>query len=381
LKRQAVFRSNQLRILFAGDGPASRELKYRAYDLGLGRQALFLHQDAEPFLTDLYAAADIIVAPRITRADCHEPLPLPLLEAMACGAVPLAGSGTVAAELAGDGGIVYGGDGPGSIAAELAKLLADPATLDVRRLHATRRASLAFAPAAAAAPIIADLNELIGTTAVGGKGLAAMLAAAREALSRGAVEDAIEKLEEADLAINATDVLRAELCCLRGDVAYSRSDLDGATEHYAQALQFDDRHAAALRGLGMVSWQGHSDNEALTFFRKALALNDDDVQTKLGMGLTYRRLGLNDEALHWLERCLEHDNAPETALLALAQTCAQCSEPERGIEVLERVVEGIGEQHVFLVTLGQLYLAAGRFEQGNEMLRKALANGGPSTAA
>lgn len=140
LRRQAVFRATQLRVLFAGDGPAARELKYRAYDLGLGRQALFLHQDSEPFLTDLYAASDIVVAPRIMRADSHEPLPLSILEAMACGAVPLAGSGTVAAELAGDGGVTFGGDGPGAIAAELAKLLAEPATLEVRKLKAARRA-------------------------------------------------------------------------------------------------------------------------------------------------------------------------------------------------------------------------------------------------
>ena len=51
------------------------DLKYLAYDLGLGKQAMFLHQDPEPFLNDLYSSSDIMFEPRPQVGDHHQEIP------------------------------------------------------------------------------------------------------------------------------------------------------------------------------------------------------------------------------------------------------------------------------------------------------------------
>ncbi|TWW09513.1 hypothetical protein E3A20_13610, partial [Planctomyces bekefii] len=141
---------------------------------------------------------------------------------------------------------------------------------------------------------------------------------------------------------------------------------------YGEALQCSDRDYKALRGLGFIAWQGHSNEEALVFFKKAMALKDDDAETALGIGLVYRRLGLSDEAMFWLEKSVLSGNGPSTSVVALAQTCAQCTVPRKGIQAIERVLDAIGENHTLMVTLGQLYLNDGQVEEGNAILQRAL---------
>jgi hypothetical protein len=67
--------ADNIKILCVGQGAATMDLKYLAYDLGLGKQAMFLHQDPEPFLNDLYSSSDIMFEPRPQVGDHHQEIP------------------------------------------------------------------------------------------------------------------------------------------------------------------------------------------------------------------------------------------------------------------------------------------------------------------
>src|SRR5690606_27375975 len=93
------------------------------YDTGLGEQVLFLHQNTDPFVVDLYSACDIIVKPQPRRSDVHEPFALELLEATACGVFPIIMRGTPEAQALSGVGITLEDDTFQSIAIHLVKVL------------------------------------------------------------------------------------------------------------------------------------------------------------------------------------------------------------------------------------------------------------------
>lgn len=374
--RQLGPQGRSVRVLFAGAGKAAMDLKYRAFDLGLGRQVMFLHQDPEPFILDLYAASDVQVMPRPLRTDFHEDFPLPLLEAMATGLVPLVGAGSIAAELAGEGAVTFADDTHQALAAAIVRVARHPDELKVLRQKAMDRVSQRFSLESVRDILIQDVVAIIGgqvqSLAVQDADTDTLVASVRADISRGADQDALLKIEEAMLREVKSNIAKGELFCLRGDAFYGLGDIDRAMQSYGEAVRLNDRDYRALRGLGFVAWQGHSNEEALVFFKKAMAIEENDAETSLGIGLVFRRLGLNDEALFWLEKCVLSPEPPAASTVALAQACAQIKAPHRGIMVLERVLDAVGDNHTLMVTLGQLYLSTGQTDAGNAMLQKAL---------
>jgi tetratricopeptide (TPR) repeat protein len=383
LVKQRCPAGKRLRLLFAATGGATMELKYGAYDLKLGKSVMFLHQNTEPFLVDMYAACDAVFVPRSTATDLHEEIPLPMLEAMACGVVPIVTAGSIAAEMAGYGGVVVPDDGHAHVAAALQTLLQDQALAKRLRERAQTKVQTENAGEASIADFVAGIEALLRTTPVSPtapRDLSHTLAEVDAELRRGGERDALVKIEEALLLTPMSASTRADLLCRKGEAFYALADYEPATAAFDEALKLVDRHPRVLRGLGFVSWQGHANEEALAFFRKALALQGDDAMTMFGIGLVYRRLGLLEEAMFWLEKCVTRDDAPAAALIAIAQSCAQVSDPQTGIDVMERLVDVIGEHQTLMVTLGQLYLNQGRVEEGNAILAKALAAKNPPAA-
>jgi glycosyltransferase involved in cell wall biosynthesis len=376
--RTSGLKEPRVKLIFAGQGPAAMDLKYLAFDMGLGRAVLFLHQEAEPFLTDLYAATDVIVMPRPQRTETHEDLPIGMLEAMAAGAVPLVGSGSVAAELAGAAGLVYAGDEAEHLAARLHAVLTDAAVMATLRGAGQARVAAQFCQDRPADGFIADVKRLVEERRVERMPRrigAALLDSIQQELDRGEPRSALVRIEEALLVGTQIPEERASIYRMKGDAHYACCELEEATTAYAEALKCDDRSHAALRGLGFVSWQSHSNEEALIFLRKALALEPEDATTMYGIGLVYRRLDLGEEAIFWLEKCVTAAGTPASAILALAQACMQSAQMEVGARVLERVIDTIGDHKTLLMALGQLYLNLGRTEQGHALLARALAEG------
>ena len=155
------YTETRIKLIFCGQGSSAMELKYKSFDIGLGRSTLFLHQDAEPFITDLYAATDFILMPRPIRTETHEEFPIGMVEAMAAGIVPVVGAGSVAAELAGDGGLLYTGDEAEYLAARLHMALTDAAVMDLLRAAGRSRVQERFRQDRSADGFIAEVDQLV----------------------------------------------------------------------------------------------------------------------------------------------------------------------------------------------------------------------------
>jgi tetratricopeptide (TPR) repeat protein len=377
LARQRLIDPARVRLLFAGTGALAPDLKYRCFALGIGRAAMFLHQDPEPFIADLYAASDILAAPRPMKTEFHEELPLFVLEAMASGVAPVVGVGSLAQEFAAEAAQVSLEDSPEALAATLHRLLGDHELLRRMSMTATEIARTRHGGADGDA-IVAEIQALIAghrQRLDGGAGranLAEEVETLRRRFEQGHIADALVRIEELLLADPPASSEKAELLCMKGEALQVGGELEGAMNAFSDSLKINDKNPRCYRGLGVISWQGHSNEEALMFYRKALALGPDDSETMLGIGLVYRRLGLVEDALFWLEKCLSRDDYPPSAVVALTQSCMEAPRTEYCIKVLERVIDVVGEGPSLLMTLGQLYMNTGRVEQGHAMLQRAL---------
>lgn len=84
VKKRGTFGSRNVKLLLAGDGSEAKDLKYKTFDLGIGGHVMFLHQDCEPFLKDMYCASDIVFDPKMIKGDYLPDMPAHIAEAMAC---------------------------------------------------------------------------------------------------------------------------------------------------------------------------------------------------------------------------------------------------------------------------------------------------------
>ena len=374
LKRQLGDLAETVKILCVGQGAATMDLKYLAYDLGLGKQAMFLHQDPEPFLHDLYSSSDIMFEPRPQVGDFHQDIPLSLLEGMAFGLLPMVGAGSVAAEFAAGFGRVYSEDTHQSIAAQMQDIVLNRKQLDAQRIAIVQHVDTKHARAAVGQHFVASVEAIIRASTQRSSPQSrakTILTQIAGQLKAGALSEAIMTIEEALLFdfISISD--RVELYRLKGDAYFAGGQIDSACNSYNDGLMADEHSFLCLRGLGNVAWQSHDHEAALGYYRRALALNDGDADTLLGIAMVFRRLGLHEEAVVWLEKCVIEHNIP-AATIALAQTCSQLSRVGTAIDILARVLDAVGDNHTLMTTLGHLYLNSGRTDEGHALLRKAL---------
>lgn len=371
VKKRGAVNARNVRILLAGDGTMARDLKLKSFDLGIGGHTMFLHQDCEPFLSDLYCAADLIFEPKLSRGDFLPEIPAHVPEAMACNVVPLVLAGSIAAEMAGDCGFVFNEDSPESLAVVLQGLLADPLSYEVKRLTAQRRVHRDFDLSRQSARLTETLAAVLASHQQSTTGIATLMEQAKALVQSGRDRDALVLLEECEVIGIKTNMERAEWHLIKGDAYYALGDMDAATREYSQCMRLDDRNTDCLRGLGFVSWKGHSNEEAMVFFRKAIALKQNDRRSQYGIGMVYRRLGLLEESLFWLEQSLIGPERPESAVIAYSQTCIQMNRPEKAAERLEKAMDTVGEHPTLMMTLGQLYLTLGRTTEAQDLMNRA----------
>ena len=362
-----------VRLIMAGEGSLSQELKYKCYDLKLADHVSFLHQDSEPFLQDLYAASDILLAPRRQKSDLHETYPLHVLEAMACGVVPIAGTGTVTGELVGDVGETLPDDSYQYFVDCIEKLLTTPGSLASARdrvLASTANGNAVMGGA------VEFIEELLAAQperpADGGSILANDLDAATDLYDNGGSAEALVKVEELLLHPEFMGKGKSNALHLKGKILMQSGNLEDAMDAFTECVDVDRKNYKGYRGLGYLAFKGHSHEEAITFFKKALAEKEDDQDSLLGVGLVHRRLGLNEESLFWLEKCVNLEGSDTKAMSVLLQACMECLDPSYPIETLERLREARGDQKGLILTLGQLYIREGKTELGNELVKQAL---------
>lgn len=365
----------KVRILFVGNGEQTQELKYRCYDLKLGSAIMFLHQETEPFVRDMYAAADLIISLRKDKKGRHETYPMHVLEAMAAGVVPIVAAGTVAAELAAGVGEVLTDDTFQSLAMAISKFAKNPPFLAEEAGRCVQRVRDSFSRAGVMENLELAIDTLLVRSENAIAGRSDFDAGSGEIegfLARGQNADALVKIEGMLLQSDGSNRQRSDLLLSKGDALYGMGRLDEGMEAYTECLRMDDSNYRAYSGLGYIAFKGHSHEDAMTFFKKALAKNDRDEKSLLGVGLIHRRLGLHEESLFWLEKCVSLNKENGKAMTALIQACLQCSSPATPIATLQRVMEGGTEHVALMLTLGQLYLRAGQIEEGNELVKKAL---------
>lgn len=374
----AVFSGTKL--IFAGIGSEAESLKYRCVDTKLGKNVLFLHQDPEPFISDLYNASDVLIVPPQVYSDGVVPrhcFPMTTLEAMSTGIVPLCLRGSLAHDLvhkiSPNGGEVVDAFAYQDLGRALAKVFGgdihqrkDHIHKDVRDeknildtvgdLFGIVRANLASNPRNSRRQHIRDLVAEV------------------DALShKGKDPDVLVKVEDIILRGVEEPTSLARLKTLKGDALMNLGRMEDAMNAYSDAVQVDEHSLEAYRGLGFLAWAGHSHDEALAFFKKALTISEDDSKVLLGLGLTYRRLLLYDEAVYWLERAISHDDVRSKATTAIAQVCLEVPRSDRAMILLKRTIENIGETPQLLMALGKLHMNLGNNEEGAALVSRALA--------
>ncbi len=365
----------KIKMLFVGNGSQEKSTKYASVDAGLGRSVMFLHQDPEPFILDMYAACDVIVSPRKLKTEQHEAFPIKLLEAASCGVVPIVANATIAASVLEDAGKVIYWESPHELAQTWQLFLSNPLyylavknkTLDVMKQR--------YEGDEASTRLQHELFKLLETKRAlkPGKSFIMDLVAQIEALIKGSeLGVALVKIEDALLSYSPSAKEKGKLLRLKADIAYYGGEYEKAMNLYHESLTCYEKCHESFRGLGFIAMQNHSNDEAVTFFKKALAIRDDDPQTMLGFGLVYFRLKLFEEAIFWLEKAIVSNETSSASVAALVSACKECNSVPAAIEILERVVETVGEVPSLILTLGQLYIRNGKTEIGTNLLQKAL---------
>lgn len=371
VKKRGAFGARNIKILIAGDGAQAKDLKYKSADLGIGNHTMFLHQDCEPFYSDLLCASDLVFDPKLIKGDYLPDIATHIVEAMACNVVPIVVSGTVGAELAGDSGFVCNDGSPESIAAVIQSVLMDPISFEKKRLQVQKRCAKNFDLSIQSDKIVQSIDAIFSSHVGRSDALPKLLEQARAFIRSGKERDAMVALEEGSILGLTTVSEKVEWHLLRGEAYYGLGDMDAATIEFSDCLRLDDKNIDCLRGLGFVSWKGHSNEEAMVFFRKVLALRQDDRRSQYGIGLIFRRLGLLEDSLFWLEQSMIGPERPDSAIVAYSQTCIQMNRPEKAAKRVEQVLETIGDHPTLMMTLGQLYMTLGRIPEAQEMMNKA----------
>ena len=178
-------------------------------------------------------------------------------------------------------------------------------------------------------------------------------------------------LEECKIIGIKTSGDRVKWNQLRGDVFYGLGEMEEATNAYSEGMRIDDKNLECLRGLGFVSWKGHSNEEAMIFFRKALAVKQDDRKSQYGIGMIFRRLGLLEDSLFWLEQSMIGPERPESAVVVYSQTCIQMNRPEKAAKRIEQTLDKVGDHPTLLMTLSQLYMTMGRSQEAQDIMLRA----------
>jgi glycosyltransferase involved in cell wall biosynthesis/Tfp pilus assembly protein PilF len=371
VKKRGTFGSRNVKLLLAGDGSQAKDLKYKTFDLGIGGHVMFLHQDCEPFLRDLYCASDIVFDPKMIKGDYLPDMPAHIAEAMACSVVPMVVAGSVAAEISGDAGFVCTDGSPESIAAVLQNILLDPALLERKRLQTQRRCHESFDLSIQSQRFKESLKQVLSSHKGNGDQIYNLLDKAKAQLQAGKDRDALISLEECKIIGLKTSGDRVKWNQLRGDVYYGLGEMDEATSAYSEGMRIDDKSLECLRGLGFVSWKGHSNEEAMIFFRRALALKHDDRRSQYGIGMIFRRLGLLEDSLFWLEQSMIGPERPESAVVVYSQTCIQMNRPEKAAKRIEQTLDKVGDHPTLLMTLSQLYMNMGRSQEAQDIMLRA----------
>lgn len=367
----------RVKLLFAATGPAAEEVKYLAADHGLGKNVLFLQQNCEPFLRDLYCASDVVTTLRPQDRNIADQGKRWILEAAATRVLPILPMGSQTAEWLGETCIQMAADAPTDVAKFWSAILGEREELEKRRdacaAHVREMHDCEKLATLIEHEIATQLERIEGDVLSERNRFQELYRKVEAHLAAGNQSEVFSGVEDLLLRVGDRVKERSDLFRIKGDAYLNCGLLDEASQAYADSSHLDDGNWRAFLGLGQLALLSHSHEEAIKFFKKVLARDPNNYQAMLGFGNVYRRLKMYEEALFWLGKCVDLGRGDRKALLALSQTCLESDDLPGAVTALERVMEIVGDKESAVVMgLGQLYLRSGDVEKGRALLDKVM---------
>ena len=361
-----------VKLILCGDGDLSSSLKYKSCDLGVANSVMFLRQNIDGFARDLFCACDFVVVPKKTDANYIDGSSRWLLDVIACGVVPVVTSCERVKEFVGplaltcpDGGLPLAAEKMNRLLTnldELKKLQGACADWVSDKQSAVKRTGV----------FRKKVREILSNQVSDWDQIRPLVEEVELLVERKQFVEALALFTEVDLTseyIPRSDKGRVQT--LLGICHLGLGDLSEATAAFSLALEVCERQEEAYVGLGQVSFQSQSFEEALTFYKKAISCDENNVSALFGVGLSYQKLGRDFESCLWLKRCLCSDRESDLALSAISQICLANVDSGWPIDMMEEVRELVGEKPALMVALGKLYLRGGRSSEGQQMLTLA----------
>lgn len=363
----------RVKLLIVGDGPNARELKYQCHDYRLGSSVIFMHQDAHPFLSDLYSASDIRFVLESNRKDIQGRFPFESLESSAAGVLPVYYLGSELSEYMEGHGVQLTDQDMNSYADAVGKLIRTPGLLAKRQNELRAFMLERFAPSQWADQLKQNVRDLLKATDLVDPAEVSKhhLDALKQRYLMGERLTLIEAIDTYIKVGNRDTQVLSELWQIKGEVLFDLTRLDDSMAAFEVAIQVDEQNHKAYRGLGFIAFKGHSHEEAISFFKKSLAKCENDAGSLFGIALVHRRLSLVEEAMFWLEKGIDVEGLSPRLSALLSQTSLESSHPQKAIEVIERVMDQKKPSVSLLMTLGQLYMKIGRTEMGCDLMAQA----------
>ena len=368
--RKNPIQSSRFKALLRIDGKCD-DVNYLASDMGIASNILLLNQEIDLFSVDLYSAIDICFSPLGLRKDVP---PQWLVEAAACGACSIEGA--------------YWGDGfvhlnsvlcEGSDFGSLGDSLGE--ALKLLKFKAPNR--LGFGKGKVleeGEKYCSEVLELLKTVRKGyvmGSETSqvefeSLRCQLEDSICLGVGEDLDDQFEALTVLADSDLKLKSVVLRLKGEYLLKSGNLESAMEALEESVQADASNWKSFLNLGKISIRMHSEEDAITFYKKVLALKPNHAQALAGVGTVHRMLGMCEDAVYWFHRALSLDMSNEKLLFDLTQAMLECDEIDDSILVLESLRECIGDKQCVVMALGQMLMRAGRIEEGRLMVAKGL---------
>ncbi|MFK7873369.1 MAG: glycosyltransferase [Oligoflexales bacterium] len=351
----------RLHVIFAGSGPYEKQLKYLAYDMGVGDRVFFLHQDPTKFLVDLYNSVDACLCFDVESKDKYQSAVSVLPYALSCGVLPIVRDSEWLESLSGGVGYVLPEISCQSFIDTVTCFQASRMRHDQMKISNIARRQYDFNQG--------HKNILSGVefTKLEGRKLGEKLISKLENFAHKKAWNTLVKSVAVSQIDGYAPAVQAQIFALAGDAYRQLGLYDESSEEYGKALQLDENNLSVLCGLGFLALYTHSYEESSMFFSRAIGVAVNHAPALTGMALLSVRLDAHKEAVLWMERSVLA-NAAEKALMMLVQMARDCGNGRFAIKVLERVSDAVGQEDVLVKALQKLYLDYGEVEKARGLL-------------
>lgn len=361
----------RLKVMLVGNGAAFDHLSYLAYDLGIGKQILFLRQEIDSFAIDLYCASDLIIDLPSENPDTLITYPRWILDAMLCRAVPIAIANSDSDKMLGDRfrRIYLSSD---AFFECFKNILLDLPGLAIEGVYCEHYIKENFNNENVAVSWASILRGLLSKRMSSFSNEFEFLDGVEDMLINKCFSNVLDEIKNVENELESMkDVHLSKLLRFRGDAFAGLSRFKLAVEAYQSSIEIDSRNYRSYLGLGEVSLRSKAYDDAILFFRKVLSLRADCSEAYLGIGICYKCTGKLDESIFVLLRSLSLAQSSKRALITLVQIAYELPNTELAIEYLEQAREYVGEESTLMFALGKLYIKEGLNEYGLEAITKA----------